>query len=313
MIREGVNMGGSIAGPYGALGGLFLGAIYGLMSADSHVAQLSARIQAEQAKDRELEAQIEGEIYRQRELEGQLTKVGQISEARKIEQPQIARQGEQDKKSPPKVDREDPITLASLGKKEATPAPTPSPFKNVEVKDINGDGVADLWIYYNPLKPGEVIRQEESTKGDAKVDSWSYFRDGKLIRRELDTKGTGRADVVYYYDDDRLFREERDEHGDGWPTVRAFYQNGHLAKVEKDLDRDQRMDLWLYYDLTKDNVVVKEERDLNGDSTVDLWSYYENGRLVRRDVSAAGLEILSKQGELPSSPTEPKKVAIPAR
>jgi len=29
-------------------------------------------------------------------------------------------------------------------------------FKNLEVRDINGDGVPDLWIYYNPQKPGEI-------------------------------------------------------------------------------------------------------------------------------------------------------------
>jgi len=57
--------------------------------------------------------------------------------------------------------------------------------------------------------------------------------------------------------------------------------------------------------------VIKEERDLNGDGVADLWSYYENGRLVRRDVSAIGLEILAKQEQLPAPAAALKTVAIP--
>ena len=72
---DGVAMGGSIAGPYGAAAGLVLGVFYGLATADSHYAQLNAQIQAEQAKDKDLEAQIEREIERQRELEAQLGKI----------------------------------------------------------------------------------------------------------------------------------------------------------------------------------------------------------------------------------------------
>ena len=54
--------------------------------------------------------------------------------------------------------------------------------------------------------------------------------------------------------------------------------------------------------------MLKEERDLNGDGVVDLWAYYENGRLVRRDVSAVGLELASKQDELPPSPPSSKEI-----
>jgi antitoxin component YwqK of YwqJK toxin-antitoxin module len=196
------------------------------------------------------------------------------------------------------------VTLSSLGKSAPPPSP-PSPFKNVEVKDINGDGVPDLWIYYNPLKPGEIMRQEESTKGDGRVDTWSYFKDGRLIRRDVDSKGAGRPDTIFYYDNDTIVREERDEFGQGQMTYRANYQNGRLARVEKDTRGNGQPDLWIYYDATRDGeIVMKEERDLNGDGSIDLWSYYDNGRLTRRDVSAAGLEILSKQEQLPAPSAE---------
>ena len=95
-------------------------------------------------------------------------------------------------------------------------------------------------------------------------------------------------------------------------TYRATYQDGRIAKVEKDTSGSGRPDLWIYYDTSKDGeIVVKEERDLNGDGVADLWTYFENGRLVRRDVSAVGLEILSKKEQLPAPATELTKISIP--
>jgi antitoxin component YwqK of YwqJK toxin-antitoxin module len=94
-------------------------------------------------------------------------------------------------------------------------------------------------------------------------------------------------------------------------TYRAFYQNGKLAKVEKDTLGNGRSDTWTYYDFSKDGeIVVKEERDLNGDGVADLWTYYENGRVARRDVSAAGLEVLSRQEQLPAAGAEFKEASL---
>ncbi len=109
-----------------------------------------------------------------------------------------------------------------------------------------------------------------------------------------------------------LVREERDEKGVGLITYRAIYQNNRIAKVEKDTSGSGRVDVWIYYDTSRDGeIVVKEERDLNGDGIADLWSYYENGRLVRRDVSAVGLAILSKQEQLPAPAAEVVKISNP--
>ena len=72
------------------------------------------------------------------------------------------------------------------------------------------------------------------------------------------------------------------------------------------------MNLWVYYDTAKEGeVIIKEERDLNGDGVADLWSYYENGRLVRRDVSAIGLELLSKQEQIPATAADLKQISTP--
>ncbi|MGH7816123.1 MAG: hypothetical protein ACREOR_01930, partial [Candidatus Binatia bacterium] len=73
---EGVAMGGSIAGPYGAGGGLIIGLLTGLFTADSHYGEMNRQIYTEQRKDQQLEAAIEQELARQRELENQIANPG---------------------------------------------------------------------------------------------------------------------------------------------------------------------------------------------------------------------------------------------
>jgi antitoxin component YwqK of YwqJK toxin-antitoxin module len=309
---EGMVMGATIGGVYGAGGGLVLGLLTGLFTADAHYTQLNNQIQAEHAKDRELEAKLEQELQRQRELEAQIVnRAGNPTQQNRTDAPQPA-QEPADANITMAALRKDTVGLASSSKKE-TPSSSPSrPFKNVEVKDVNGDGVADLWIYYNPLKAGEIVRQEEATRWDGRVDTWSYFKDGKLVRREVDTKGRGAADTVYHYENDKMVREERDENGNGHVSFRAIYQNGRRVKLEEDTSDRGKIDHWIYFDTTKDGeIVLKEEKDLNGDGVVDLWSYYENGRLARQDVSAVGAELLSKQDRLPSSPADTKNTLRP--
>lgn len=300
-MMEGVAMGSSIGGPYGAGAGLIIGLLKHAVTFDSECAQLHAKIGSEQRKDEMLEAAIEQELERQRALENQIANVSGNGTQSVGLPPAPVKQAPSPmaKQSAPLDQPPEKTVLASLGKPPAAVAPS-SPFKNVDVRDTNGDGIPDLWIYYNPRKPGEIIRQEEATKGDGRVDTWSTFKDGKLIRREVDTKGLGRPDTFFSYDGDKIAREERDETGQGRVTYRAIYEGGRLAKVEKDLSDQGRPDLWVYYDTAKEiETVVKEERDLNGDGVADLWSYYENGRLVRRDVNTIGLELLSKQEQSP--------------
>ena len=139
------------------------------------------------------------------------------------------------------------------------------------MQDMNSDGVPDVWVYYDPQNPKEVVRREEDTDHNGRVDTWSYFNQGQLVRRQVDRTGDGNIDGLFFYKDDKLVREERDEEGNGVPTYRALYEDGRLAKVEKDLDRDGRVDSWSYYDpKVSEETVVREERDFNGDGGVDV-------------------------------------------
>jgi hypothetical protein len=311
---QGMALGGSFGGIYGAGGGLVLGLLTGLFTASAQEAQLNNQIQSEQAKDRDLEAKVEEELERQRKLENLVgSSVASNAAESALPSPQKATTDSVKSTNPPVNENSSPVALAALEKKLPAGSSPGAPFKNVEVKDINGDGIPDLWIYYNPLKPGEIVRQEESTHWDGKVDSWSYFKGGKLVRREVDTKGRGASDTVYYYDNDQMVREERDERGIGYATLRVLYQSGRRAKLEEDSSGSGKIDHWIYYDTSADGeVMLKEERDLNGDGVVDLWVYYKDGRLVRKDVSAAGMELLAKQDQLPASSPDTGKVALPA-
>src|ERR687895_2124344 len=159
---EGLAMGGTIGGPYGAGGGLVIGLIAGLFMADSHYTALNSQIVAEQQKDRQLEAALEQELARQRELETQIAGATATTTPAAPDQPgaTAGAAGDQQQtvqpREPAPAQRSNE-QLASLSK--PTPAPQAPPlFKNVEVKDINGDGVPDLWLYHNPQKPGEIIR-----------------------------------------------------------------------------------------------------------------------------------------------------------
>jgi hypothetical protein len=288
---------------------LLIGFLSGFFTAEIYDDQLNTQIQSEQAKDKLLEAKVEQELERQRQLEAQLLNGAAGPQENHAGMPPLAQTPVEATTS--KVAMNDASsTVASLSKKELPSNPTGSSFKNVEISDINGDGVPDLWIYYSPLRSSEIVRQEEASQLDGRVDSWSHFKDGRLVRREVDTKGKGLADTVYYYENEKVVREERDDNGNGDVTFRALYQNGRRAKIEEDTAGRGKIDRWIYFDSNKEGeIVLKEERDLNGDGVADLWTYYEDGRLVRRDVNAVGAELLSKQDRLPFPAPDTKNIS----
>lgn len=147
-IMEGVAMGSAIAGPYGAGAGLVVGLIKHAFTFESECAQLHAKIGSEQQKDQQLEAAIEQELERQRALETQISGASAtVPQSTSLPAPAATQsQAPPSKPNPQVKPAPDRTVLASLGKPTA-PAPPASPFKNVDVRDTNGDGVPDLWIY----------------------------------------------------------------------------------------------------------------------------------------------------------------------
>jgi hypothetical protein len=299
--NKAAQLGTILGGPYGGPAGMgmgVLGLLYGVVTAEAKLAEEEMRaqgeLQKEAAKDDQLEAAIEKELARQRSLQIQIA--GSASASANVEMESGSTRALQPT-STPAADHHG-VAVASLPR-----AAAPAPFKNLEIKDLNNDGTADLWIYYSPHTPGEVLRQEESSRMDGRVDTWSYYKDGKLVRRDVDHRGEGRPDAVYFYDAQKIVREERDEAGQGRMTYRADYRDGRLTRVERETRGSGRPDLWVTYDTAMEGeIILKEERDLNGDGFPDLSSHYDRGRLVRRDVNAVGLEILATYDDLPDSP-----------
>lgn len=302
------QLGAILGGPFGgpaSMGMGVLGLLYGAVTAESKIAEEDARVQGEYqketTKDQQLEAAIEKELERQVAFDNQVA--GIAGGGASITGSPGASSGLSENGSG--------IVIAALTKPVPI-APAPAPFKNVEIKDLNTDGIADLWIYYSPQNTGEVLRQEESSKMDGRVDTWSYFKDGKLVRRDVDSQGNGRPNAVYYYDGLKIVREERDESGQGRMTYRADYQDGRLSKVERETRGNGRPDLWITYDTSSQgDVIIKEERDLNGDGLPDLSSHYDKGRLVRRDLNSIGLEFFSKGEEAPIGADDSRRVELP--
>ena len=55
---------------------------------------------------------------------------------------------------------------------------------------IRGSGRADLWIAYDTTKEGEIILKEErDLNGDGLPDLWSHYDHGRLVRRDLNALG----------------------------------------------------------------------------------------------------------------------------
>jgi hypothetical protein len=288
-----------------------LGLFYGAVTAEFKIAEEDARAQGqyqkETAKDLQLEAAIEQELDRQRAFEGQIA--GTTGNSDREDEPET-RMSRLSRLVTPSAGNPGSIVPASF--KPVEPSAVSTPFKNVEVKDLNKDGIADLWIYYHPQNPGEVLRQEKASKLDGRVDTWSYFREGKLVRRDIDNHGHGRPDTVYYYDEQKMVREERDEAGEGRITYRADYRDGRVARVERATRGSGRTDVWITYDTSKDGeIVLKEERDLDGDGLPDLWSHYSDGRLVRRDLNNVGIELLSKQDGVGMQKNDLRWISLP--
>jgi hypothetical protein len=86
-------------------------------------------------------------------------------------------------------------------------------------QSTRGDGVMNRVEFY---EHGKLARVEEDTNGDGRVDKWETWTDGTLTTVALDTKGAGKPDrrIVYAADGSEP-RMEVDMKGDGTFTPLA--------------------------------------------------------------------------------------------
>ena len=116
-----------------------------------------------------------------------------------------------------KVDRREIYAEGAAG---ATGSGAPAsgsalPARNEVVRveqSTRGDGTMNRIEFY---EHGTLARVEEDTNGDGRVDKWDTWANGSLVMTALDTKATGKPDRRIIYPEVGEPRMEVDTKGDG--------------------------------------------------------------------------------------------------
>lgn len=101
---------------------------------------------------------------------------------------------------------------------------------------LQADGKEDGWIWTGP--GGETTRVESFARRDGKVSRIDYYEKGILVRADEDTDGDGRMDKWETYDGARLAIVAFDTQHRGVPDRRLVYGADASARIE--VDRDGR-------------------------------------------------------------------------
>lgn len=94
------------------------------------------------------------------------------------------------------------------------------------------DGVEDAWSYAAP--DGSIARIEVSTRRDGKGNRTEYYEKNMLIRAEEDSDGDGKIDKWESYDGTRLAAVAFDTAHRGTPDRRLLYGADGTARLEVD-------------------------------------------------------------------------------
>ena len=116
--------------------------------------------------------------------------------------------------------------------------------------DENFDGVVDRWEYYGdqavstaaapgngPVPRGTLVRAEQATRSDGKVNRRESYANGLLSSVEEDTNGDGRTDKWETWSGGTLKAMTLDTKGTGKPDRRLVYPaDGSAPQLEVDRD-----------------------------------------------------------------------------
>src|SRR5690606_6548035 len=124
--------------------------------------------------------------------------------------------------------------------------------------DLNFDGVADSWLYFEP--DGKLRRRERDYDRDGRIDEIALFRGGVLVEKQLSTLLTNKLDTWEYYEGGRLARAERDSDGDRLVDQWWEYEKPGCPLIHADANRDGRPDPQVTVDYCKETGYVPPER-----------------------------------------------------
>ncbi len=178
-------------------------------------------------------------------------------------------------------------------------------------RDVNGDKRPDIIRYYD--ETGRLIRQEEDSRLDGRLDTWTFHEAGRAVRKESDTNGDGKVDLWAFFDGaGNIVRTEADSDSDNHrdhvivyaqgemveelryspglepPRFIATYANGVQTRKEEDTDGDGRTNRMTEYDGS--GHVTKIARDTTGGGTFNQFAYYEpeTGKVLREEEDLNG-------------------------
>jgi hypothetical protein len=153
-------------------------------------------------------------------------------------------------------------------------------------EDSNGDGRVDTWqVYAN----GELTQRLRDTNGDGTVDVWEEYSDSRMTGRTLDRDRNGVVDSFYEYRGDSLAEERHDSDNDGRIDQLIRYKNLFRTISEIDQDRDGATDTWTTYGISRgEEVVVRIERSSRGAGPADIFETFD---------TSSGKSVLAKREE----------------
>lgn len=103
---------------------------------------------------------------------------------------------------------------------------------------LAADGTEDAWSFSGP--DGSIVRIDVSTRRDGKITRVEHYAKDMLIRAEEDTDTDGRVDKWETFEDGRLASVAFDTGRRGSPDRRLVYGAGGAAQLEVDPDGDGR-------------------------------------------------------------------------
>jgi hypothetical protein len=236
-------------------------------------------LEQEGARGEILEQQIEAEVRRQQELLRQIDD----AEARAAVEPALpgGAAGPEDpaladpRLAPPTpVERELPLAIFDA-ERAVVPAGTWDNPRELEVLkrvlDADRDGLPEQVRYYDGS--GLVLlRQEQDTDYDGRMDAWTRYEGGQLAIRELDGSGDGKPDVFERYAGGRMAERSIDRDGDGVRDATYVYDGAALVEERHDPNNDGVPDRVIHY---RERRRVSSEEDENGDGRFDTWTSFQ--------------------------------------
>jgi antitoxin component YwqK of YwqJK toxin-antitoxin module len=287
-VMTGAALGG-LGGPIGLAVGAGIGLLHGLWAKK----KAEAASRAEVAKQKEADRKLEQEIAAQKpgasaDEQGVRVVKDHLADTPNASPPT----GTAVASLPPTAPNEPPAARDRLDPDGLRPVYEGD--RLVRKERVAADGKVTEVLHYDAR--GQLVKREESSRGDGRFDTSTFYADGKPQRRESDTDGDGTTDLWAAYDATgeiakleslangrrhqqiyaagKVTEEEWRRASDGVVTGRVKYQDG---KVREKLEGN----LVQYFEPNGD---LKREEELGADGRPSAIAFYEHGKLVRREL-----------------------------